>query len=465
LAQVLVVYERTPFGPTLSTYEHNLASLRRCPGHEVFFLNTARTKLPRYLKSLRPDLVVYHYTFLATRMNPAEFAREVELVEFTRELPCRKAIVAQDEQARSDLVSQLIEDFGVTHVFSPASPPEWPQIYEGADFDNMHFETILTGYVDDATVRRIEKRARAHHDRSIDIGYRSWYMQPFYGRHGQIKQQIAEVFQEGADRFGLVSDISTDFSDALWGDKWFDFLLRCKYTVGVEGGTSVFDRDGSVAERTKAWMQKHPDATFDEIEAACFPGLDGQFGYRLLGPRHLEAVMTRTCQVLVEGTYGGALEADTHYIPLKRDFSNLDEVLQIIKDDKVRAEMVERAYQDVIASGDWSYEIFADKVINGSIKGVTTQRTASGYRVRLRWNRIEERLWWIPEIFFGRRSIRTRLREIVASAVGEERLWRFMIRLHNVRRRLQGRPPLSLEHPPTTAPRGRSSKSGPSERS
>jgi hypothetical protein len=421
----------------------------------VFFLNTARTRVPGYLKSLKPDLIVYHYTFLATRMNPTEFAREVELVEFTRGLQCRKAIVAQDEQARSDLVSALIEDFGVTYVFSPASPPEWEQIYEGADFDNMTFETILTGYVDESTVRRIEKQAKQHHDRPIDIGYRSWYMQPFYGRHGQIKQQIAEVFQEGADRYGLVSDISTDFSDALWGDKWFDFLLECKYTVGVEGGTSIFDRDGSIAERTKAWMKEHPDATFDEIEAACFPGLDGTFGYRLLGPRHLEAVMTRTCQVLVEGMYGGALEAGKHYIPLRRDFSNLDEVLQIMKEDTLRAGMVEQAYHDVIASGRWSYATFADKVINGALTGAKPQAAGLGSKARLLWNRVEEKLW---PMLHGRRSMGLFLRDSVILAVGEERMWKFMVRLHNIGRCIVGKSLLSLDYVPTEAEAARRRK-------
>jgi hypothetical protein len=455
LAQVLVVYERTPFGPSLSTYAHNLDSLRRCPGHDVFFLNTARTKIPGYLTSLKPDLIIYHYTFLATRMNPTEFAREVALVEFTRDLPCRKALVAQDEQARSDLVSKLIEDYGVTYVFSPASPPEWEQIYEGADFDNTHFETILTGYVDDTTVKRIEKRAKAHHDRPIDLGYRSWYTQPFYGRHARLKPKLAEVFSESAPRYELVTDISTDFEDALWGDKWFDFLLDCKYTCGVEGGTSIFDRDGSIAERTKEWMKEHPDATFEEIEAACFPGLDGTFGYRLMGPRHLEAVMTRTCQVLIEGSYGGTLEAGVHYIPLRRDFSNIDEVLQIMKDDTGRAEMVERAYQDVILSGRWSYATFADRVINGSLEGATVQQTGIASKMRLIWNRMEEKLW---PMLHGRRSMGLYLRDTVILAVGEERLWGIMVRLHNMSRRITGRPLLSLTYVPTEAEAARRKK-------
>jgi hypothetical protein len=461
LAQVLVIYHRAPLEPSLSTYAHNLDSLKRFPGHHCFFLNTSRVTVPAYLKSLRPDLVIYHYTFLATRMNPVEFERQVRLVDFTRDLPCRKAIVAQDEQARSDLVSKLIEEFGVTYVFSPASPPEWPQIYEGADFDTMHFHTILTGYVDEATMARIAKRAEHHHDRPIDIGYRSWYTQPFYGRHGRIKRQIAEVFSDNAPRFGLLTDISTDFADALWGDRWFDFLLECKYTVGVEGGSSVFDRDGSIARCTGDYLREHPEASFEQIEAACFPGLDGQFGYRLLGPRHIEAVMTKTCQVLVEGSYGGVLQPGKHYIELKRDFSNLDEVLGVMKADALRQGIVERAYRDVIQSGRWSYHAFADLVLNESLDGVDPaglHAPTLGSRALLVWNRLGDRAWQPPRVVLDW------TRNTAVLLLGEERLWKLLVRGHNVMRRIQGRPLLSLEYVPTDAELARRRQAAQEER-
>lgn len=66
--------------------------------------------------------------------------------------------------------------------------------------------------------------------------------------------------------------------------------------------------------------------------------------------------MTRTCQVLLEGAYNGIFEPWRHYIPVKRDYSNVDEVLRALQDDKLVDRIAEQAYQDIVASGRWSYQ-------------------------------------------------------------------------------------------------------------
>src|SRR5262249_12503824 len=71
---------------------------------------------------------------------------------------------------------------------------------------------------------------------------------------------------------------------------------------------------------------------------------------------------TKTCQILVEGEYSGVLEPDRHYIPLKRDFSNLDEVLDKLRDRHLVDEMVERAFNDIYLSGQYSYRAFAHQI-------------------------------------------------------------------------------------------------------
>ena len=55
---------------------------------------------------------------------------------------------------------------------------------------------------------------------------------------GEIGRQVAARVSD----FGLVADISSDYRDAFLGDSWFDFLLRCKYMLGVEGGSSLAAR-------------------------------------------------------------------------------------------------------------------------------------------------------------------------------------------------------------------------------
>ncbi len=64
-----------------------------------------------------------------------------------------------------------------------------------------------------------------------------------------------------------------------------------------------------------AFTAKHPNASFDEIEKACFPGKDYNISCFALSPRHFEAVMTKTLQILVEGKYGEFLNHGSTMFP------------------------------------------------------------------------------------------------------------------------------------------------------
>ena len=473
MARVLLVYHRAPGMMWRSTYASHLGSFERFSEHECFYLNTAWPKVPRHLVSLKPDLIIFHYTFLAVRWAREEFESQLRRIAFIREIACPKALIPHDEHVYTDSLCRVVNEFGVTHIFTPASSPQWRQIYEGVDFDNITLHTVLTGYLDDAAVRRSARRSERQGGRRIDVGYRSWAVYPSFGRHGLLKGEIGRCFAERAAEYGLVADISSRAKDAFLGNDWFDFLLDCKYTIGVEGGASVLDRDGGALERVREYVREHEDGSFEEIEAACFPGLDGQFEYRLLGPRHLEAAMTRTCQVLIEGFYGGALEAGKHYIPLREDFSNMDEVMFILKQDELRAEIVERAYEDVIASGRWTYRTLVNAVFTeclgepeatGLMPGTQRAPEVVGARYPASalglLNALLRR--WFDSIAgsFLLRPRRLQIRHLALTAavllLGEERLWRLATGARNVARRALGRSPLDVgEYIPTEAEKER----------
>ena len=86
------------------------------------------------------------------------------------------------------------------------------------------------------------------------------------------------------------------------------------------------------------------------------------YAFFAISPRHLEAVITKTAQVLVEGRYSGVLEPERHYIPVRRDFSNLDEALERLRDVEAVEAMTERAYRDVYLSGRNNLSVLADQL-------------------------------------------------------------------------------------------------------
>ncbi len=66
----------------------------------------------------------------------------------------------------------------------------------------------------------------------------------------------------------------------------------------------------------------------------------------------------RSCQILYEGHYSGVMEPMTHYIPLRKDFSNFDEVVEAFRDPELRQRLTDNAHRDLIASGRYAYEAF-----------------------------------------------------------------------------------------------------------
>ena len=314
-----------------------------------------------------------------------------------KSMEAARVALPQDEFFKSDALSEFVEEFEIDHLFSVAAESEWPKIYPDVDPQKVGFSKVLTGYLDEGTVSRIEKLDGKVATRDIDIGYRAWRASYWLGRHGHLKAKISEVFKQSTGTERFVKDISTRNEDVLEGDTWYEFLVRCKYTLGVEGGASVLDRTGAIRSKTDEYVADHPDASFEEVEAACFPGLDGGLELFAVSPRHLEACATRTCQVLIEGDYDGVLSPGRHYIELKRDFSNLQAVLEIMRRDEDRAAIVDSAYRDVVESGLYSYKRFVAQVLDESLQDLPDLPESSSLSdlMAYRRNRLADRLSWL----------------------------------------------------------------------
>jgi hypothetical protein len=349
--------------PIRITIRDHLTSFWRYSSAQCSYVNMAVRRLPRAALRLQPDVVVFDTTFLSFRCNRPRFRRLMEAVAPIAAASGRRIAVPQDEMYHTDLLCEFIERLGVTEVYSCAGPEDWRHIYAGIDPERVRFQRVMPGYLADHTLARIEALSATTGSRDVDISYRAWHAQPWLGRHGIIKADIAGATAEAARAARMRTDISTRAQDTLHGEDWLRLLLRSRYTIGVEGGASIHDRDGSISTRTDSYMARHPEATFEEIEAACFPGMEGTLSLRAISPRHLEACATRTGQILVEGEYNGVLEAGRHYLPLRVDFGNLDEVLEVARDERLRTEITETAHAEVVASGRYGYRAFVATVL------------------------------------------------------------------------------------------------------
>jgi hypothetical protein len=315
---------------------------------------------PPWLAWTQPDLCILHTTFLSHARWNYDFADYRDKFRWVEKLDCPKVALPQDEYDHAGVIDNWLAELGVTSVYSCFGPDQWAALYPRL-VGRATFHETLTGFIDEEAATELAGRLVPHAQRPRDIVYRARNLPYWFGSHGQLKHRIAEVVQQRAPAFGLRTDISTRPEDTIYGDAWLDFLMSGRAVIGSESGSSVLDARGEVQRRISRLLADCPDLTFEEVDAQMPDGWDS-YAFFAISPRHLEAVITKTAQVLIEGRYSGVLEPERHYIPLRRDFSNLDAALDRLQNAEAVEAMTERAYQDVYLSGRNNLAVLADQL-------------------------------------------------------------------------------------------------------
>lgn len=194
-------------------------------------------------------------------------------------------------------------------------------------------------------------------DRKIDIGYRS-YEGPWYLGNRE-KVEIADFFVGIASRYGLKVDISLDPKDRFDAAGYAGFLNRCRAQIGTESGGDYFELTDATRKAVNAYMTDHPDAAWPDVRRRFFDGYGPSMPLRIISGRQVEAAACKTVQILMEGTYNGYFQAGTHYIPLRKDYSNADDVVRMLRDNALCAAMTDAAYQ--VARQELTYDRLTGK--------------------------------------------------------------------------------------------------------
>jgi hypothetical protein len=220
--------------------------------------------------------------------------------------------------------------------------------------------TNITGYVDQNLKIKARKYFKEDNSRTIDIGYRGRQIDYFFGSGAQEKHSIAVDFENHVIKknLNLNIDLKSKEHDRLYGSQWYEFLADSKGTLGVESGTSIVDLDGSIEKQTNQFISENPKASFNEVHKKILERYENNIYYRSISPRIFESAAFKICMILFEGKYSGILQPGVHYIELKKDFSNINQVLSDFSRAEVRKKITENAYKDLIASDRYSYENF-----------------------------------------------------------------------------------------------------------
>ena len=158
------------------------------------------------------------------------------------------------------------------------------------------------------------------------------------------------------------AEISSRREDRIGGNAWFDFLNRSKVVLGAESGSNLFDFTGEVAEWCRSFEGRNngDDSASKEYYLKAneeyLHRFEGNVNYAQVSPRHFEAAACGAAQILYEGEYSGIFKPHRHFIPLKRDLSNIAEVLDFARDDRRIKEFADCAYEEIIGNPANRYE-------------------------------------------------------------------------------------------------------------
>jgi len=189
-------------------------------------------------------------------------------------------------------------------------------------------------------------------DQVVDFGFIGDLYHDLIG--DRERTDLIRFFIDRGKELGLTCDIR---SQRLPRAQWVDFLRRCKGMLGAESGTYYLDRTGQRIEGARQYVKTHRKALFEEVHSLFFKGATNTISGKAISSRHFEPVGTRTCQLLIEGKYNGILKANEHYIPVKRDLSNIEEAVRKFKDDAYRLLIANKAYEYVLSSHTYKHRV------------------------------------------------------------------------------------------------------------
>ena len=351
---VVMLYD--PSSTKIATIKEYLSSFHLYSHHNIVYLPATQglgcqTDLNKF------DVVMIHYSVRVSVLH-GNYTFSPAYRDAVQAFSGYKVLFLQDEYEGTNIAKHWIQLLGIHAVYTCVPEAYIEQVYPKACFPNVDFIHILTGYVpiDVASMKYgfLSKRETL-------IGYRGRALPYWYGSLGQEKLNIGIKVKEFCLEKGLNVDIEWEESKRIYGDGWYAFLTNCRATLGTESGAKLFDYDGSIRSTIEKKLQKNPALTYEAIVKKHIAPYE-TIQMNQISPKIFEAIALRTALILFEGEYSGVLIPDRHYIPLKKDFSNLEEVIRKVQDDQLIEDMTKIAYTEIIQSERYSYQTFVHEV-------------------------------------------------------------------------------------------------------
>lgn len=335
---------------TWITINQSINELVELSRYSIEILNASESGIPPMPRiSERYLAVIVHNTAC---YNPEDLEKICERI--LNNYSGIKVLIKQDEHYCTNRFADIVKKYKFDLVLTIWSEDIAKKIYiDNRINPKTKVMQYLTGYMPES----YKKCKYPFDNRKIDVGYRGSVQPVIFGRLAYEKKDIGEKFSYFSGEYNLRCDISSRWDARFSGQKWLDFLGQCKACLGVESGSDIVDVDGNISRALENFEKENPTAS--ELDKLNFLSpYEGKIKYRAISPRHFEAAACKTLQILYEGEYQAVFIPYRHYVPLKRDYSNIDEVVKILRDERKRKEIVECAFNEIVLSEKYSYKSF-----------------------------------------------------------------------------------------------------------
>lgn len=311
------------------------------------------------------DVVVVHYS---VRLPFDQLINES--IKKLREYGGGKVLFIQDEYDHTDKTKKIINEAGINLVFTCVPEISIDKIYPKAEFEGVLFVNNLTGYVP-VELSTKYNTIKPPSQRSLVISYRSRSLPLRYGRLGFDKVEIGRFVSNYCRVSGIPSDIAWTEESRIYGDEWYHFLCSTKSMLGSESGSNVFDWDGSLQNQIEQYKIINQYASDEQIYNKLIAPREIDGLMNQVSPRIFEMIAARTVMILFQGSYSNIIVPYKHYLPLKKDYSNISDIFTYLKDGIAIDNMVNQAYADVLESQKYSYKNFV-KMVDAKIKDLVS---------------------------------------------------------------------------------------------
>lgn len=360
---IFVLHYMGDFSSARKTSIDHALCFERYGGDHNFYYHDVFAPISEELKTFPFDAVIFDTTALCIRyFRPRSLFTEcLERLSFIADWKAVKVAFPQDDYDHGAILDRWLDRFGFDTVYSVV----WDhrELIYPLMLKRGKVLSALTGYVNDGDIERLGTFRRPYADRKIDIGYRARFLPAQFGSYGQMKGVIAGVAEEAFGRMSFKTDISTNPKEVFLGEDWLRFLGDCRFNIGSEGGSSLWDPEGEFTDAVREYTTANPEASFDETAAACLQGQDRKYVFSAVSPRLFEAAMIGCGQLLIEAPYLGVLKPWEHYIPLAEDCSNAAEVADAIRDVRLAESMIDKCFEALVEVPDFRYSTQARRVM------------------------------------------------------------------------------------------------------